>query len=71
MYRRPRLPLPLVAGAIVIGVMSGSFIFAPALSDYWAHQPLQPPSSSEVAAPPSAPASAPSSPSSPSLNPKP
>ncbi|CAK9860928.1 unnamed protein product [Sphagnum jensenii] len=69
MYRRPRLPLPLVAGAIGIGVMSGSFIFAPALSDYWAHQPLQPPSS-EVAAPPSAPASAPS-PSTLSLNPKP
>ncbi|CAK9197315.1 unnamed protein product [Sphagnum troendelagicum] len=69
MYRRPRLPLPLVAGAIGIGVMSGSFIFAPALSDYWAHQPLQPPSSSEVAAPPSAHTSAPSSPT--PLNPKP
>uniref|UniRef100_A0A7I4C8L7 Uncharacterized protein n=1 Tax=Physcomitrium patens TaxID=3218 RepID=A0A7I4C8L7_PHYPA len=39
MYRRARLPLPLVAGAVGIGIMSGSFIFRPALEEYWSQHP--------------------------------
>lgn len=39
MYRRARLPLPLVAGAVGIGILSGSFIFRPALEEYWSQHP--------------------------------
>eukprot|EP00249_Psilotum_nudum_P006534 c19861_g1_i1 orf=217-474(-) len=34
-YRRPRLPFPLVAGAIGIGILSGKHIFGPPLEEYW------------------------------------
>ncbi|KAH7673610.1 hypothetical protein IHE45_08G018600 [Dioscorea alata] len=34
-FRRRFLSLPLVVGAVVIGVVSGKAIFGPPLEEYW------------------------------------
>ncbi|EEE59674.1 hypothetical protein OsJ_12081 [Oryza sativa Japonica Group] len=36
-----RLSFPLVAGAVVIGVISGNVIFGPPLQKYWAEKQQQ------------------------------
>lgn len=41
MYRRARLPVPLVAGAVGVGVLSGNVIFRPALEEYWSQHPTE------------------------------
>ncbi|OQU91205.1 hypothetical protein SORBI_3001G139001 [Sorghum bicolor] len=38
---RMRLSFPLVAGAVVIGVISGNVIFGPPLQKYWAEKQQQ------------------------------
>ncbi|KAL6637589.1 hypothetical protein ACP70R_025161 [Stipagrostis hirtigluma subsp. patula] len=36
-----RLSFPLVAGAVLIGVISGNFMFGPPLQKYWAEKQQQ------------------------------
>ncbi|CAN6292028.1 unnamed protein product, partial [Urochloa humidicola] len=38
---RMRLSFPLVAGAVLIGVISGNAIFGPPLQKYWAEKQQQ------------------------------